>query len=204
VLSPPSIDRTLSLSDPTWSPDGRRLAVTGARDSLAGNITAIYVVDVRSGRIRQLTDGPADTSADWSRRGEIAFQRAGLAHDPDDIDVFAVRPDGSGIRQITSGGGSEPDWSPDGRRLAFVRAVGTGDDVFTVTAAGLALRRVTHSGWATSPAWSPGGRLIAFEDGGAIRVVPARGGKSQTIARPGREHSFAAPAWRPPMVPAER
>ncbi len=200
LRSDSSRHRLLSLSDPTWSPNGRRLAVTGVQPIQGvpgGTSKAIYVIDVRSGRIRQLTDGPADGAADWSRNGEIAFQRAGRGHDPDDSDVFAVRPDGSGFRRITSGSGVEPDWSPNGRRLAFVRSVGRGEDVFIVTAVGGAQRRVTASGWATRPAWSPDGRLIAYEDGGAIRVVPAGGGKPRTIVRPGHEHSFDVPAWRP-------
>lgn len=191
---------TCGASEHAWSPDGRRLAVTGTQalaDSPGGVGTAIFVIDVRSGRSRQLTDGPADDAADWSRNGEIAFQRSGARHDPDDVDVFAVRPDGSGLRRITSGGGSEPDWSPSGRRLAFVRGVGTGEDVFTVTAAGGELRRVTSSGWATSPAWSPDGRLIAYEDGGAIHVVGSGGGRPRAIVHPDRERSYDAPAWRP-------
>lgn len=208
VVRGDSSDRRLFwLSNPTWSPDGRRLAVTGARSIQDGSdttVTAIYVIDVRGGRIRRLTDGPLDDGADWSRRGEIAFQRMGARHDPDDVDVFAVRPDGSRLRRMTFGGGFEPDWSPDGRRLAFVRGVGTGDDVFTVKASGGVPRRVTMSGWATGPAWSPDGRLIAYEEGGAIRVVRPGGGTPRTIARPGYEHSFEAPAWRPVKRPPRK
>ena len=60
--------------------------------------------------------------------------------------------------------GSDPAWSPDGRKIAFV---GMGDDgntdVYVVGADGLGQQRLTrHPGVDGNPAWSPDGRKIAF------------------------------------------
>jgi Tol biopolymer transport system component len=54
-------------------------------------------------------------------------------------------------------------WSPNGRRLAFVRQEGNATAVFTVGATGRGIRRVSpRSMIAVQPAWSPNGTRIAF------------------------------------------
>jgi TolB protein len=67
----------------------------------------------------------------------------------------------------------DPAWSPDGRRLAFVRVRGGRSDIYVVNRDGSGLRRLAHaitfrpmpgssSGFAANPAWSPDGQKIAF------------------------------------------
>jgi dipeptidyl aminopeptidase/acylaminoacyl peptidase len=54
---------------------------------------------------------------------------------------------------------SDPQWSPDGRRLAYVRD----DEVWVVEADGSRLTRVAGKpGGARSPRWSPDGHRLAF------------------------------------------
>ena len=70
--------------------------------------------------------------------------------------------DGSGTRQLTSGKHDDtaPDWSPDGKWIAFARD----GRVFVMTPAGKQLRRVTTTpgGEEREPAWSPDGTWIAM------------------------------------------
>ena len=54
---------------------------------------------------------------------------------------------------------SDPQWSPDGRRLAFVRD----EEIWVVEADGGRLVRVTgHPSGTKHPRWSPDGKRIAF------------------------------------------
>ena len=49
--------------------------------------------------------------------GRIAFS----ADDGSGFELYTIRPDGTGLVQLTNvaGGALAPDWSPDGRRIVF-------------------------------------------------------------------------------------
>ena len=57
-----------------------------------------------------------------------------------------------------------PEWSPDGRRIAFVSRRGAADQVFVLDVAtgGEALQLTSLQEGASSPAWSPDGKNVAF------------------------------------------
>ena len=75
--------------------------------------------------------------------------------------IYTVNPDGSNLRQVTSGNTSHstPRWSPDGRRIAYT----TGGQVWTMEPDGDDRKQVTRiSTGAANPVWSPDGRWIEF------------------------------------------
>ncbi|HST39424.1 MAG TPA: hypothetical protein VLK58_07935 [Conexibacter sp.] len=70
----------------------------------------IWISSTDGSRQTPLTTG---SDPDWSSSGWIAFRRGGQ--------LFRVRADGTGLRQLTGRGGSSPSWAPGGRKLAFLR-----------------------------------------------------------------------------------
>jgi len=80
-------------------------------------------------------------------------------------DVFVMNADGSGQRNLSRhpAHDTNPAWSPDGRKIAFVSRRDGGQDLYVLNADGSGLRRLTHSTYREfAPAWSPDGRKIAF------------------------------------------
>jgi TolB protein len=50
--------------DPSWAPDGRHLVFASSRTG----VRELWVIDVETGRARQLTHGPGARLPAWSRR----------------------------------------------------------------------------------------------------------------------------------------
>ena len=116
--------------------------------------------------------------------------------------LWAVRPDGTGAHQLTSGdGGSDtgPAISPDGRTIAFMRTDEIGSSVYTIGIDGADLTRLTQA-QALDPTWSPDGSQIAFAGGAfgpyGIWIMNADGTDPRLI--PGTDElDVAHPTWSP-------
>ena len=164
----------------------------GPRDGLDGTCDLIYVVRRGGTGLKPLVPCDFDVSKpfpgtcvgartpSWSPDGtEIAFRYALVdQHYVDsfhtNIGIWIVGADGSGRRQVTqltpgSSWDREPQWSPDGTKLAFVRddLVRRAEATFTVNVDGTGLFQVTP--WALNaggrPDWSPDAKWIIVTAG---------------------------------------
>ncbi len=156
-----------------------------------------------SGQAFPVTQGSrAVRSAAVSPDGElIAFDSASPQED-----LFVVRPDGTGLRQLTDDAAKDrvPHWMPDGSRILFYSDRGGSYGAWTIFADGSNLQHLPHGSDDAlySPINSPDGRrlvanlglqssaLVDFSAPGKPRIEP--------LPRPGNgQEVFSATSWSP-------
>ncbi|MGE5599458.1 MAG: TolB family protein, partial [Bacteroidota bacterium] len=158
------LTKSLRASDPSWSPDGRRIAfIRNAPPNYH-----LYVMPADGGRPEPLwrAEGLAQAyTPAWSPRGDrIAFARFKPG---DGQRILLIRPDGAEEAPLHAGPplGEEmdPAWSPDGRYVFFAADPAGVFNIYACDAENGSLWQVTNvlTG-AYAPAVSPDGRTLAY------------------------------------------
>lgn len=212
-----------SDSQPAWSPDGERLAFVSETRYDDGLVSywsrRLAVMNADGSEPRRVMgariDDPERTNPAWSSRGLIAFTRwPGWAPCEERTcdgrlraapEIWIIRPDGSGLRRVVASA-QQPAWSPDGRRIVFVRSPGglplPETRTYVTGLDGEGVRTVARGFY---PAWSPNGKRIAFVQsrpmrGGrlsfAIYTVRLDGSDRRLVARSSR-HDLGPLDWQP-------
>lgn len=153
---------------PHWSRDGRSLFYCTDDDLKppAKNDSDILALDLATRAVRQVVVGGVNTYPAPSPDGRrLAFRRM---VEVANSEVWLARIDGADARNLTNDPSFDgwPDWSPDGRTLAFATNRDTDRQTYRVwlmDADGGRPRLLADTpGRATSPKWTPDGRWIYF------------------------------------------
>lgn len=125
------------------------------------------------------------------------------------LELYSVSVDGGAVTRLTNDRvfDGDPEVSPHGRRITFVRRVHGLGQIFTMRTNGTDLVRITHDPYRDRmPSWSPDGRTIAFfsrtdqtNEAGygreAIFTVNAAGGRERQVTHPSLADRY--PAFSP-------
>lgn len=148
--------RKEGVGEPVWSPDGTKIAFSAVEP------------DPKS----EGEDKDSKKKSDVRVITKIRYKLNGRGFLPDrPAQIYVLDVQTKEIKQITSGPYDcrEPEWSPDGKHIAFVSARYEGHefssirDIYVVPAEGGEMRKVTSSDTVLGgPRFSPDGKWIAF------------------------------------------
>ncbi len=164
--------------------------------------THIFIADIETKQVRQLTDGTYyEHSIDWSPNGDEILFVSNREPDPDrffNYDVFAIKVGDGKVRQLTRTENVEyrPRWSPDGKMIVYLgtkrgltSSETTMEDthVWTMNADGSNRREIGGAidNRQGAPEWSEDGSAVYFtvQDRGNVRFyrLPAPGSKPEVV-----------------------
>jgi Tol biopolymer transport system component len=186
------IPETQELSEPEWSPDGTRLAVTSWGD--AGD--SVYTMKP-DGSERTLVLRNA-YSPSWSPDGSLLVV---VRDDETGSSLAIVSADGRYASPLEgTADASVPKWSPDGKRIAFVDANGKIGLISVPDGERLAVPAIASGG---SVSWSPDSAKLAYDryEGNdaagreVVAVLDLASGKETVL--PGGQNAAQTPVWSP-------
>jgi len=184
---------------PAVSPDGRLLVF--ARGTDVG--TDLYAQLLEGGTPRRITvgRGRASVQPSFSPDGQrLVFMsdRSGRQ------EVYIGDVDGTNVELLTTGVFGDrdyragPDWSPDGRLVAFQSRNGGTFQIMTINLRDQSVRQVTNEGRNDDPSWAPDSRHLvvtrSFDGVRHLWVVDTETGRTRQLTR-GAESRLAA--WSP-------
>ena len=175
---------------PAWSPDGSKIAFVSNRDAPVdatyANSYDIYVTNADgTGEPVRISAQPGNESdPNWSPDGSklLYVSTADTPAFPNpggDAEIYVMNPDGSGVvSRLTDNTAydSTPDWSPDGKEIAFSSNRDGKSAIYKMNANGSGQTKIDYQAPCIDPhdsdlprclgdgdpIWSPDGTKIAF------------------------------------------
>ncbi|MFI0372317.1 protein kinase [Actinomadura sp. 1N219] len=179
----------------TWSPNGARLAYMAEK----AGVRQIFTITVEGRSPTQLTTDPSfKDDPMWSSTNQIVF----WSRQTGDEQIYTLDPNRPGTpwTRVTKDGtrSVDPEWSPDGRKIAFTRGPDERSNIWVMNADGTDPHAVTTGTEDDmDPAWSRDGRWLCYVRGPVgnpvVHAVRANGSDDRVVTPANR--ALGHPYW---------
>jgi Tol biopolymer transport system component len=143
---------------PTWSPDGQQIAYARATPGDM-SVWRVERSTLNTVEVVQHADWP-----DWAPNGQAIVVSGSADHE-----IYAVDLNGGAPVRLTDGLGEEidPEYSPDGTRVAFTSYRDGNAEIYVMAADGSGEQRLTNnSGFDGYPTWTENGLIVYSSERG--------------------------------------
>jgi Tol biopolymer transport system component len=167
----PLLTNIANAGDPSWSPDGTKIAFVVWQDGRKSS--QIFTANVNGSDLKQLTEGQYyNWTPRWSPDSKkLVFETT--RNDSPDIhvenggyrDIYVMDSNGQNQINLTRNSyGHHPSWSPDGKSIAYMsHGENGGRNIFVMRTDGSSKQNISKGMTRDSePVWSPDGQWIAF------------------------------------------
>jgi TolB protein len=152
---------------PSFSPDGSLIALTLSKD---GN-PEIYTMSTDGGSLTRITrTRGAETSPSWSPTGDRLVYSSDDRGSPQ---LFISSASGvSDMDHLVTGNSycTKPDWSPDGKLIAFTTRIGGQFQIGVYNVASRTAQLITTAG-GEDPAWTRDSRHLIYANNGRLHLL---------------------------------
>jgi len=179
-----------SITEPQWSPDGRRIAHSAYDTTTGYNFLVWRNVD-GTGEQHLIHSGMGDDwPSDWSRDGRrVAVYGGTVGGGTVGMNVSVIDLDSAGtLHPVTRIAGAalarNARFSPDGRWLAYQSNETGRMQVYVVSYPELRDKRPISTEGGTEPAWRPTGGELYYRNGPSMMVVTIRTAPTLEVGTP--------------------
>jgi TolB protein len=156
--------RNVIYTTPVFSPDGNSVAFTRTGEA-QGDIYVVPADGASAPNRLTVAHGAQNSNPVYSPKGQRIVYVSNSQGPPE---LYIMDSDGTGADQLTrydfdpNNYRSDPDWSPDGRLIAYQEMLSGRFQIRTIPANGGTPKQLTNDGQNEQPSWAPDSRHIVF------------------------------------------
>jgi TolB protein len=182
---------------PSWSPDGKTLALTLSRKD--GDVD-VYTLDLNSQVLTRMTFDPGiDTEPSWSSDGKKLYFNSDRAGGPQIYEIEVANPNRATRVSFEGSYNARPRVSPDGKQLSVVHLDRGNYRIAVIDLASKGLQVLSEGRQDESPSYAPNGAVLIYatqEKGrGVLATVSTDGRTAERFTNTVGE--VREPVWAP-------
>lgn len=192
---------------PIYQPDGNAILYAQGR----GNGTDLVLASLDTNQTRRLTVGRGtdNTNPSYSPDGHQVAFISGKSGQPQ---VYIMDADGSNVQLLTSykrgvrSYRSSPDWSPDGRLIAYQQQMGN-FQIWMMDLRDRNPKQLTSEAENEDPSWAPDSRHLVFASTRSgekqLWILDTESGRTRQLTRSKASRGARLAAWSPVLANPE-